>query len=135
MPRAALIRSGTVVNIVAANPDEVGPDIIDIEAQPEVGIGWTYAGGTFTAPPPAALPVPNRIETGQLKLALLNIGSLDNFEAAIQALPAGQRRRFRIEWDSRPTVRRESPLAAFLGPALGLDDAALDDLFRVADTL
>lgn len=84
--------------------------------------------------PPPGRP-PDEVTMGQARLALHDMGRLQAVEAALAAMPEPARKRARIEWDYRPTVRRDSPLVVQLGAALGLDSAALDDLFTHAAAL
>ena len=86
------------------------------------------------AKPPVA-PVPEVVTMRQCRLQLLAIGKLDDVDAAIAALPSPQKEAAQIEWEYAATVERDSALVAQLGPALGLDDAALDDLFTQAAAL
>ena len=60
--------------------------------------------------------------------ALYADGKLDDAEAAVAA--AGGLTV--IAWQNAQVFKRTSPMLAALAPALGLDDEALDDLFRAA---
>ena len=80
-------------------------------------------------------PVPQEVTMRQARLALLGAGKLAAVDAAINALPEPSRSAARIEWDYSSTVRRQQPLVLQLGPALGLDAAALDALFLAAGAL
>lgn len=82
-----------------------------------------------------AVPVPQSITMRQTRLALLAAGKLADVETAIAAMPEPQRTAAQIEWEYAATVERASPLIAQLGAALGLDEAALDEMFRVASNL
>lgn len=86
-------------------------------------------------PPMPVVRVPEEISMGQARLALFDLGMLATVETALNAMAEPARSRSRIEWDFRPTVRRDSPLVAQLGGALGLDASALDALFIHAATL
>ncbi|MDA8444767.1 hypothetical protein [Paracidovorax valerianellae] len=93
---------------------------------------WLAAGNEplpYTPPPE---PVPQEVSMGQARLALNDIGKTQAVEAAIASLPEPEQTRARIEWEWRPTVRRDSPLVAMLAIALDLD---LDALFIRAATL
>lgn len=79
--------------------------------------------------------VPATVTMRQARLALLNAGRLDEVDTAIGSLPSPDRERARIEWDYARDVVRDSPLIRLLGPALGLDETALDALFTEAATL
>ena len=67
----------------------------------------------------------------QGQLALLQAGVLD----ALEAWVATQSRETQIEYAARGEWRRDWPLVATGAAALGLTDAQMDDLFRLADTL
>jgi hypothetical protein len=71
----------------------------------------------------------------QARLALLSYGLLDDVEAVIITMNEPQRSQTQIEWEYAQTVERDNALVAALGPALGLDDAAIDSLFTLAATL
>lgn len=81
------------------------------------------------APAPA---VPSTVTMRQARLALLEAGLLDDVEPALAALPQGERRAAEIEWEFAATVERASTLTSQLAAALGLDAAALDELFLKA---
>lgn len=71
---------------------------------------------------------------GVERAASVDEGKLSAVEAAIAELPEPARGAARIEWEYSATVRRNQPFVLQLAPALGLDDAALDNLFMVAAT-
>ncbi|GKT21638.1 hypothetical protein [Acidovorax sp. SUPP3334] len=101
-------------------------------------LSWRAAGNEplpYLPPPAPPVRVPDEVNMGQARLALFDLGKLATVEAALNAMPDPGRTRARIEWDFRPTVRRDSPLVAQLGGALGLDASALDELFIHAATL
>lgn len=125
--RFATIDGGVVVNVSVGN---MGPDGA-VQCPDDVGIGWLYADGTFTAPPPAPVPVPSVVTMRQARLALLAADKLDAVDAAV----AAQDRATRITWEYAQEVRRDNELLAALAPTLGLDDVALDALFVQAAAL
>lgn len=72
----------------------------------------------------------------QARLALLGAGLLALVEGSLAAIgDDAERAAAQITWEFATEVRRTDPLLAALGPALGLDDAAIDALFAVAETL
>lgn len=71
----------------------------------------------------------------QARLALLQQGLLASVDAAIAALPDGEREPAEIEWEYGKDVERLSPLVISLMPALGMSDEEIDDLFFLAVTL
>lgn len=115
---------------IAANPDAIA--VADDAA---VAPGYTYSGGTFTAPAAPAAPVPAEVTMRQARLALYGAGLLASVEAAIEALPEPTRTAARIEWDYSSAVQRGNTFVATLGAALNLSGAYLDALFITAATL
>jgi len=71
----------------------------------------------------------------QARLALAGAGLLSRVDAAIDSMEEPQKTAARIEWDYSQVVDRNRELVAMLGPVLGLNDEALDDLFREAAKL
>lgn len=71
----------------------------------------------------------------QARLALLQQGLLAQVEAALAALPDGQREAAQIEWEYGSTVARLSPWVVQLTAGLGLTPAEVDQLFALAETL
>lgn len=65
-------------------------------------------------------------------LALSRAGLLANADAAIAGMTGAAGDEARIEWEYATEIRRDHPMIAALGQALGLDDDAIDDLFRQA---
>lgn len=86
----------------------------------------------LAAIPPVLVEVPTEVTMRQARLALLSIGKLDQVAPAIESLEGTERDAARIEWEFSSTVVRSRPLVVMLGQALGLDEAALDQLFITA---
>ncbi len=80
-------------------------------------------------------PPPIAVSMRQARLALLGAGMLQTVNDAISAMPGGAGEAARIEWEYATEVRRDSPLIASLGPALGMTEAGLDALFSAAAQL
>lgn len=98
-------------------------------------LSWLAAGNTpdpYVVPP---TPLPTVVTMRQARLALLGAGLLGAVTTAINALPEPQKSAALIEWEFSGTVERHRPFVLLLGPALGLDDLALDQLFMVAASL
>ena len=57
----AIIENGTVVNAIVADSWPDGIDITDITPRP--GIGWSYDGQAFIAPPAPPPPEPEPVQT------------------------------------------------------------------------
>jgi hypothetical protein len=100
---------------------------------------WTqnYIVSDLTADEIEAMrpPIPQSVSMRQARLALLSYGLLDDVQAVIITMNEPQRSQTQIEWEYAQTVERDNALVAALGPALGLDDAAIDSLFTLAATL
>lgn len=99
------------------------------------GPGWSYAAGHFTAPPeqqPPEVPRPRTVSRRQGRRALLAVGLLDKVQLVIDALPEPQRSEAQVDWDDATEFDRDSELLQRLAPALGLDEAGLDELFESA---
>jgi len=80
--------------------------------------------------------VPQQITAGQGREALYNVGLFANVQPAIDAVEdADTKWRVQNAWDSRPTWERQSPFVAMMAGILGLDEAALDQLFISAAQL
>lgn len=75
--------------------------------------------------------VPQVVTIRQAKLALLQDGLLDDIEAAMSHAD----RATQIEWEYATEFHRDWPALVAMQPALGLSDAQVDDLFRLAATL
>lgn len=93
---------------------------------------WTVRDATPEELEAMKPPVPPEVTMRQARLALLAIGKLDQVVPAIEALEGADRDVARIEWEFSSAVVRTRPLVCMLGQALGLDDAALDQLFITA---
>lgn len=98
-------------------------------------IRWQEAGNEPQPYVPPAAPPIKEVTMRQARLALAAAGKLGAVESAIESLPEPERTAARIEWEYSGTVQRDKPLVLALAPALALDDAALDALFTLADTL
>lgn len=88
--------------------------------------GWQYA--------PNDSPVPAAISARQARLWLIRHGiTLAQVDAVIASIPDGlTRESVRVDWEYGTEVQRSSPFIEQLGPALGLDAAAIDAAFREA---
>lgn len=94
-----------------------------------------YDGDVIRVMAESAVVVPIEVTMRQARLALHAAGKLVAVNAAISALPDPPKTAALIEWEYSSTVRRDSQFVAMLGPALGLDAAALDALFVAASKL
>ena len=95
--------------------------------------GYEWRDTPYQTPPEIAAPVivPQVVSRAQFILALLQIGLLDEVEAAIaQADRAAQ-----INYTERLEFERGFPLIATMAAVLGKSDAEVDALFVLAATL
>lgn len=104
----------------------------DQEVPQRPSANHTWNGSAWV---PAPLPVPAVVTMRQARLALLQFGLLAQVNTAVANMPGTQGDAARIEWEFSSTVERNRPLVQALGAALGMTDAQLDDLFRLAATL
>jgi len=127
--RWALIQSGYVANVVEQDdqPQIAGQWV----ACGAAGPGWSYDGSDF-APPPVLSVFVATVSRRQALRALHDAGLLDDVEAIINGMSEPARTVARIDWDNATEFRRDNPLVAQLGAALGLTPAQVDDLFTVA---
>lgn len=81
----------------------------------------------------AANPVPSEVTPYQARMALLNAALLETVETlmADPNTPTAAK----IAWEYATVIQRHSPFISTLGPALGLTEAQIDDLFRFAATV
>jgi hypothetical protein len=82
--------------------------------------------------PPAPPYVPQQVTRRQGRLALLEVGKLDDVEAAIEAITDPvQRRAAQIEYEA-DTWERDNEFLKSMWAALGGTEQGLDDLFALA---
>jgi hypothetical protein len=86
----------------------------------------------YIPPPPV---IPQAVTMRQARLALLGAGVLATVDAAIASMEGIEGDAARIEWEYAHEIRRDSPLVTAMSGLLGLDEAALDQLFLTASTL
>lgn len=77
------------------------------------------------------IPVPTSVTRLQARLALLQTGKLATVEAAIAAADE----QTRVWYEDSPVWHRDNPTLTGLAQKLGLSDADVDDLFKLAATL
>lgn len=95
------------------------------------GAGWEVLPERPTPPVPGPV-IPVEVTMRQARLALLQAGLLDQVETALAAMPGSEGQAARIEWDYSSVMRRDRPFVSAIGGLLGLDDAAIDQLFITA---
>jgi hypothetical protein len=98
-------------------------------------LAWVEEGNAPTVDetplPPVLEPVPEAVTPYQARKALLASGMLDQVEALMAQAP----REAQLAWEYAIEVRRDDPFIALMAGQLGLTDAQVDDLFRLAATL
>lgn len=95
----------------------------------EVQLGWIKQGGQFVAPPAPEAIVPQIVTRAQFKLALLDLGLLDDVDALVAA---SNDRALQINWAERLEFERNHPLVIATAAALGKTAAEIDALFVLA---
>ena len=97
---------------------------------------WTIRDATPDEIEAGKPPVPQQISSGQGREALYNAGLFAGVQSAIDAIEdVDTKWRVQNAWDYRPTWERQSPFVAMMAGILGLDAAALDELFITAAAL
>lgn len=98
-------------------------------------IAWLAAGNSPEPADPVTPAVPTVVTMRQARLALLHAGLLGTVNSAVATMTGAEGDAARVTWEFSTEVRRTDPLVAQLATQLGLDDAALDDLFTKAAAL
>ncbi len=83
----------------------------------------------IAALPPPVNPVPQVVSRFQAKAALAQAGLLTQADAVVAQSGNAV---LQLAWAEANEFRRDSPGINSLAPAIGLNSAALDDLFRAA---
>lgn len=130
----ANIQNNLVVDVCRVNPASIYPVSYAgqfIDAPDEVERGWAFDGENFL--PPAPEPLPVLIATKyKFRLALLNIGLLDDIEAFIANT---EDKAVKIAWQYADEYRTDDPLVLGMGYALGKSDAEIRAVFELAALL
>jgi len=107
----------------------------------DVKPGWLCDGTVFSKPALPSEPTPEErrsampnLSARQLRLGLLELGKLEQVNAAIEALPMPERSQAEIEWQFASEFRRLHPLIVQIMPILGLEDDAVDLAWMNAST-
>jgi hypothetical protein len=79
--------------------------------------------------------VPKAVTMRQARLALLGAGLLGQVEDALNSMPEPHKSAAKITWEFSGEVQRYNGLVSQLGPALGLTEEQLDQLFIQASKL
>jgi len=124
---------------------ELPLDAVPITVEEHESLLAQQAAGRTIKPGPGGRPktvlealpalVPHQVTMRQARRALLVANKLQAVDAAIATLASPEREAAEIDWNYGATVERASPFVTVLGPLIGLDDAALDELFLAAAQL
>lgn len=107
------------------------------EAEASAYIAAEVAAGWVAAPAPAdPAPVPETVTRRQLKEWLIDHDKLDAVVAVIAAISDAKQRAIANNWWTESTdFRRDHPLVAALGAAIGMSSADIDTAFIAAAQL
>lgn len=86
-------------------------------------------------PGPPPVVVPASVTMRQARIALHRAGLLSQVEATIAALPEPPRIEAELEWNFSNEVQRYNGFVAQIAPLLGLNEAAIDQLFITAASI
>ena len=147
-----IIENGRIINAVEA-ADAFAAEQGWVKLTGSAGIGWSYAGGKFTAPPaPAAPPetfgpisdrqffqalaeTPFAIITEEEALAAVSTGAVPEImRAVVEGLPIEKRFGVRMILSGATTFERTNPLVEIFGASQNMDAAAIDAFWRFAET-
>lgn len=140
----AQIKDGVIQNTVVLTDislidlfKEGYDDIFQIDATfPQPGIGWTFDGVRFIAPPkPIDTSIILDVTPRQMKQALVLMGVYANIQPALDSLPEPLKTLATIEWEYSLAFQRNRPLVHQIAAVLGWTDEQLDDLWKFAATL
>ena len=133
--RTAIVKGGTVVDVVMWDGQSSWAPPAGSQAVAcgdNVGPGFTYAGGAFTAPA-AVANVPQQVSALQARVALSRAGLLTAVEAFMASTAATAETK--IFWQYADPIDRNHVLVKAIGAQLGLTDAQIDALFVAADQI
>ena len=145
----ALIQDNKVVNIIEANNNFISLitynyehiEALDTSSEQSLGIGigwlWNKERGFYSLdiiPQEPINPVPQIVSMRQARLALLEVGLLNNVDQIISLLPEPMQSEAKIEWEYAAEVRRDWPSLNQIAQYLNLTSEYVDDLFILAAT-
>lgn len=135
-PSAKSLAEFDIYPLAAVEPPEAGFGQRIEEGAPElVGGQWRQTWTVITISPEERRAAIRPVTMRQARLALLAAKILGDVAPALAALPSPHRDAAEIEWEYASEVRRDAPLIAALGSALGLTEDQIDDLFEAAAVL
>ena len=104
------------------------------EVNADCQAGMVLEDGVWVSAP-VIIPIPQEVTMRQARLALLDAGLLSSVQTAINSLQEPAKTKAQIEWDYSNALQRDNSFVSVLGSALGLNEAALDNLFIAASKL
>lgn len=114
--------------VSAGNPKAAGWTLIQDPPSPVA----QWDGSQWVEPAAPVQESPNEVSMAQACIALHRAGKLELVPQIIASLEEPPRIEAGLWWSRATSVRKDHPIVQMLAPALGLDDAGLDDLFAVA---
>lgn len=137
--RIALVRDGLVLNVIEAEADFIPHAGEQALPALDAGPGWTFDGKDFHRPPEAAAAA-TTVSMFQAREALRRTAAPTggNLLDAVNAYVESKRLdapTLSLAWEYAVEVERHGAFVMALAAIFGLDDAALDDLFRLAATI
>lgn len=109
---------------------------VDDDVQPHTHEWRNGAAVPIPEPEPEQPVVPESVTQRQARLALLQMGKLNEAEAALQAIEdAVLRKAALIEWEYADIIRRDHPLIAQIATALEITEQEIDELFLLAGSI
>lgn len=130
--RLAEIVNGVVINVIEVDPAAVPDWAADWPDAADAGPGWHLIDGALVPPQAPGQPVPQSVSMFQARTALRRAGLLAAVEAAVAASADPE---IQDAWEYGTELHRASRTVAALAAQIGLTDAQVDDLFRVAATI
>ena len=135
-PSAESLAEFDIYPLAAVEPPEAGFGQCIEEGAPELVDGeWRQTWNVTDIPAEEIRAAIRPVTMRQARLALLAAGVLGDVAPALAALPSPHRDAAEIEWEYASEVRRDAPLIAAIGSALGLTEDQIDDLFEAAAVL
>ena len=126
--RAHIIEAGEIVNTIEVESLDFMPGLV--AAVGGEGIGWGYAGQTFTPPSAPAPTVPQSVSRAQGKAALIAAGLWPSVLAYVDAIADPTDKALaEVALNDTQEWRRDSLFLNSAATALGMTAAQLDQLF------
>lgn len=129
--RAHIVENGFIVNSIIVESLDFMSGLV--ESVGGEGIGWTYDGQTFTAPPSPLPSIPASVSRAQGKVALINAGLWPSVLAYVNAIADPTDKALaEVAINDTSTWDRASPTLNAMAYGLGMNDAQLDALLTAA---